>query len=271
MKIALDHLGWLAPDVHRLVAVFTALGFRVVGPVPLQAGVASHPDVQWSAHVMFRDTYLELTSVSAAAADNPLQRWRTSPAGVRLVVLRTGDADAMQARLAAAGWRVTDVQHAQRRLAYGGQGVARFRWFGLRGEPLPGTLAAWVQHLDREALFDASVSVQPNTVHGIEALHHAAGQWPDALADENAGNVELRRFDPVQRDASAVTGVDFVALDLDACARAMRSAGVPFSQQREYLQVSADDAAGTLLRFREAAPAAPSARPPAGGSTGPSD
>jgi hypothetical protein len=271
MKIALDHLGWLGPDVRRLVDVFEALGFRVLGPVPLHSGATTGPAVQWSAHVMFRDTYLELTSVSAAAADNPLQRWRASPAGVRLVVLRTSDAAASHATLAAAGWQVTGVQHAQRRLAYGKQGVARFRWFGLRDEPLPGVLAAWVQHLDREALFDASVSAQPNTVHGIEALHHGAGRWPDALAEEIAGNVELHRDDAGHPDGSAVTGVDFVAHDLDACARAMSAAGVPFRRQREYLQVSADDAAGTLLRFREAAPAAPSARPPAGDSTGPGD
>lgn len=256
MKIALDHLGWLGPDVRRLVAVFTALGFRVLGPVPLQAGEARHPDSQWSAHVMFRDTYLELTSVSEGAVGNPLHRWRADPPCVRLVLLRAVDAAAERARLAAAGLPVRDVQHAERRLVYGAGGVARFRWFGLGDESVPGTVVAWVQHLDRETLFDTSVVDQPNTVFGIEAVHCVGEPWPEALNDEVAGNVELGRSAEAQPPACAIVGVDFVAHDLDACARAILRGGVPFSETGRYLEVSAANAAGTRLRFRAAGTAA---------------
>ena len=263
MKIALDHLGWLGPDVRRLVDVFEALGFRVLGPVPLHSGATTGPAVQWSAHVMFRDTYLELTSVSEGAVGNPLYRWRSDPPCVRLVLLRAVDAAAERARLAASGLPVRDVQHAERRLVYGARGVARFRWFGLGDDsvpgtefPVPGTVVAWVQHLDRETLFDTSVVDQPNTVFAIEAVHCVGEPWPDALTDEVAGNVELRRSAEARPAACAIVGVDFVAHDLDACARALRSGGVPFSETGGYLEVSAADAAGARLRFRAAASAA---------------
>lgn len=256
MRIALDHLGWLGPDLQRLVAVFQGLGFRVLGPVPLQSGAARHPDAQWSAHVMFRDTYLELTALSADAVGHPLHRWRAEPPAVRLVLLRAYDAAAEHARLAATGWQLSEVQHAERRLAYGAQGVARFRWFGLREEPWPGTLLAWVEHLDRAALFDPDVTVQPNTVYAIEAVHLAGAAWPAALADEDAGNVELRHDRAAGRANAAVAGVDFLVGDLDACAQAMRRGGVSFTADRDCLEVPADAVGGARLRFRAPADAA---------------
>lgn len=257
MKIALDHLGWLGPDVHRLVSVFEGLGFRVLGPVPLQSGAAGGPEVQWSAHVMFRDTYLELTSLSAEAARHPLYRWRADPPRVRLVLLRASDADAERSRLAASGWRLSEVQHAERRLAYGARGVARFRWFGVDDHsvpgtefPVPGTVVAWVQHLDREAVFDRNVIEQPNTVYAVEAVHWAGAGWPAALAGEDAGNVELCRDAGHAGTTGVVAGVDFLVRDLDACARALNASGTPFMEEGRCLQVPPDAACGTRLRFR---------------------
>lgn len=260
MRIALDHLGWLGPDVDGMAAVFERLGFRVLGPVPLEHGAAKGPSAQWSAHVMFQDSYLELTSLSAAAVDHPLHGWRTNPPAVRLVLLRAADAAAERARVAAAGWPAGELRHAERRLTYGSRGVARFRWFSLEENsvpgtefPGPGTLVAWVQHLDRELVFDPGVRSHPNTVWAIEAVHCSGRPWPAALADEDAGNVELLATIGDPR-ASGVTGVDFLVRDLEACVRAMRSGGIPFANVGGVLEVSADVACGARLRFR--APAA---------------
>lgn len=244
--------------------MFEALGFRVLGPVPLHSGTTPSPAVQWSAHVMFRDTYLELTSVSEGAVGNPLHRWRTDPPCVRLVLLRAADAHAERARLATAGLLVRDVHHAERRLLYGAGGVARFRWFGLGEDsvpgtefPVPGTVVAWVQHLDREALFDPDVIEQPNAAYAIEAVHCAETDWPAALADEDTGNVELCCGAERAGATGAVVGVDFLVRDIEACARALSASGTPFKYAAGCVEVSPDVACGTRLRFRAAASAAP--------------
>jgi hypothetical protein len=257
VRIALDHLGWLGPDVDGMTAVFGRLGFRVLGPAPLRHGVSTGPAAQWSAHVMFRDTYLELTSLSAAAVDHPLYRWRTDPPAVRLVLLGAVDAMAERARATTAGWCVSELQHAERRLEYGAQRVARFRWFGL-GEnsvpgtefPAPGTLVAWVQHLDREFVFDPGVRSHPNTALAIEAVHRSGRPWPAALADEAAGSVELVQCDGGPCASGAIAGVDFLVRDLHACARAMRDGGISFTNVDGALEVPADIACGARLRFR---------------------
>lgn len=201
---------------------------------------------------MFRDTYLELTSVADGAVGNSLHRWRADPPCVRLVLLRAVDAGAERARLASAGLPVRDVQHAERRLIYGAGGVARFRWFD--SDSVPGTVVAWVQHLDREALFDPDVIDQPNTAYAIEAVHCAATDWPAVLADEDTGNVELC-YDASRAAATGtVVGVDFLVRDIEACARALSASGTPFKHEAGFVEVSPDVACGTRLRFR--APAA---------------
>ena len=77
MRLDVDHIGILGADIDALVDEFRGLGFSIVGPAELtaidadgtQRGLGQH-----SAHIMFADTYIELTSVV-----EPLPIWDPDP------------------------------------------------------------------------------------------------------------------------------------------------------------------------------------------------
>jgi hypothetical protein len=167
MRLPLDHLGLLCRDLDNTVAGWRSLGFEVSDPVVLDPGNGSSQGRQRSAHVTFQHHYLELSCVTDARPEHPLYRWTGEPDAARILVLACTDAEAKRAAIKSQGFSVSPV-HEARRAA--GNGEARFRWFGLEGEPVPGTLTAWVQHLTPELVFAPAGHRHPNGVIGLRTL-----------------------------------------------------------------------------------------------------
>jgi hypothetical protein len=251
MRIPLDHIGYLGPDTEMLVATFRRLGFRTVGPSALATDSEHLPGepVQRSAHIMFADSYIELTSVQPCPPGHHLAPYQRGRPAVSLLVLKAADAEREAGDLAEAGVAVSAVSEASRRLDYGERATARFLWFSILEDPLPGTLTAFVEHLTREAVFNPEVAVHPNTVTGIDALRHRPGALPDFLAGDEESSIELIESGE-GASGNFINGVDLRAHDLGACEDLLRAKDVPYVRDSGCLRVGAEHAAGATLRIR---------------------
>lgn len=248
MNIALDHLGFLGQEIHAMVARFQAMGFRIVGPAPLDPGTGTDANAQQSAHVMFNDRYIELTAAPNCPPGHHLAPFKGLSAGIRLLVLTCEDADAQRRRGLASGLHAGEVHEASRRLAYGSGATARFRWFGLKKECLPGTLTGWVQHLTPEQVFDPVAMDHPNTVTGIEAvLFHRAALPPQLRSTSGVGVVEVEHLAP----DPFVGGLLLAAADLGRCREVLSENRVPHADRGGELRIAARDALGAELRIRQ--------------------
>lgn len=251
MNIGLDHLGILGHDIQSMVARFRALGFQVVGPAPLDPGTGADVQAQQSAHVMFAGSYIELTAAPDCPPDHHLAPFRDLAPGIRLLVLGCGDAEAERLRVQASGLLPTAVHEARRQLAYGEGETARFRWFGLQKECLPGVLTGWVQHLSRAVVFDPGVMAHPNTVTGIEAVLVHDAELPPQLAAPCDG-IEVRQDAGLEPDPFA-GGLALTASDLDRCRQVLAENRVTCEDHGFELRIAARDALGAELRIRQAA------------------
>jgi hypothetical protein len=249
VKIPLDHVGYTGPDIGRLAAAFRTLGFIVTGPEVLHTSSSSplaSNAVQRSAHVLFDETYIELTSVDPCPADHHLAPFQGPESAIRLLVLATGNARQRAEMLSRAGLPSSGVSEASRRLDYGECGTARFRWFSLKGQPIPHTLTACVEHRTREAVFHDEVRGHPNTISRILALHHRPGSVPVALRQGSGPKIELRESEAASSNAF-FTGLTLQAEDLQTCTRIMRDNGVSCVVEPGRLKVPASEAAGAFL------------------------
>jgi hypothetical protein len=249
MNIALDHLGILGADIHAMVAGFRALGFHVVGPAPLDPGTGADVQAQQSAHVMFADSYIELTAAPDCPPEHHLAPFIGLAPGIRLLVLACTDAEAERLRVQAAGLRPTAVHQASRQLAYGGGATAQFRWFGLERECLPGVLTGWVQHLTRAEVFDAAVMDHPNTVTDVEAVLFHDADLPPQLAAARGG-IEARQEDGLEPDP-LIGGLVLAAADLGRCRQVLEDQRVPCGDRGDSLHIAARDAFGAELWIRQ--------------------
>lgn len=163
--LRVDHVGIVVHDLAAEVAAWRARGFTVSEPVPLMGSDASGRPVplgQSSAHVVFANAYVELSSPHSGA-NNHLEPFLARGEGVRILVLATAGADAARTRLAVRWPAVAPVMAASRAVMI--EGTAReaaFRWFPLPFDIVPGVLSAVVEHLTPESVFHASLSRHAN-------------------------------------------------------------------------------------------------------------
>jgi hypothetical protein len=165
----IDHVGLVVRDAAAEAARWREQGFLVSAPTALHAtsdGVR-RPLGQVSAHVVFENGYVEISS-PVAGAGNHLDPYLALGEGVRIVVHAAADIRAAHdaappgtppPRLASRIVRLPD-----------GDVEARFAWFPLGVPTWPGTLTAIVAHLDRAAVFHAALAAHPNGLRRIEAL-----------------------------------------------------------------------------------------------------
>ena len=185
MKLPLDHVGVLGPDIRALVEEFRDLGFNVVGPEELKAVDADGVERslnQHSAHVMFADSYIELTSVTRATPDHHLAAYLRPPWGLRLLILGSDDIDSSRARAESNGLAPGAVQHAQREIQYGSGGTARFRWFALPSEGGGEALVACAQHDTPERVFQPVACAHRNSATTITTLYARDSETTALLA-----------------------------------------------------------------------------------------
>jgi hypothetical protein len=193
--LPIDHVGLVVHDLPAEVAAWRAAGFQVSDPVPLMGSGpdgASRPLGQASAHVVFSNGYVELSSPTPGSG-NHLEPYLAQGEGVRILVLAAGDAEGARQRLMALWPTLADVREASRRVAVGAtESVALFRWFPLPQDVMPGVLTAVVEHGSRDLVLHPSLVAHPNGLSRIggviargrardlERLPALAGAPPDA-------------------------------------------------------------------------------------------
>lgn len=266
LKLPIDHIGILAPEITPLIDEFQRLGFTVVGPKELTA-IDADGNLQglgqYSAHVMFADNYIELTAVEKPTPDHHLADFLSPPWGVRLVLLGSEDIQQSRASCVKNGMNPFPVQAAARELDYLDGVSARFEWFGLPHTDWPECLTAFVQHHSREQVFDTNVCRHANGAIGLSRLtfnrkvpkrfSKLLGS-EDAHSDESKHLVELCESDradgdgPEAQSVTPICGVDIAVADLALTERLVTDAGFdPVGNERE---VRVRLQSNTLIRFR---------------------
>lgn len=187
--IAVDHIGVVVRDLGREIAAWRALGFQVSDPVPLMGrddkGRAV-PLGQSSAHIVFANAYVELSS-PVPGSGNHLERYLALGDGVRILVLAADDAGAARAAIAPRWPDVAAPRDATRAIEIAGRGdVARFAWFPLPFDVIPGVLSAVVQHLTPELVFHPSLVAHANGARRIDRF----------VVEGRAGELVLPRMPP---------------------------------------------------------------------------
>lgn len=169
INLPLDHVGILCADLGTTISSFRSLGFDVQGPERLQMGAGQH-FTQQSAHIVFENTYIELTSINGDAREHPVAPWLASGDGLRLLILNTQDIVAAHADADAKGLSPSAVQQASRIVPYGDRGEARFSWVSLRAGAFPEAVVGFVQHQTPERVFAPEAKRHVNGAIEIERL-----------------------------------------------------------------------------------------------------
>lgn len=262
-RLNLDHVGVLGADVEALAGQWRRLGFQVVGPAELK-GVddegRSRSLRQSSAHVMFADHYVELTSVTPPAPGHHLERFLGEPAGLRLLILRSSDIEADQQRCGQDGLLPGPVADASRQISYGSGGSARFRWFALDADRFPEALVCFAQHCTPELVFNGQVAQHPNGVVGLRTLWLAGPRLPQrylALAEPGQGlTLEARpaqwladALNAQPQDQPPLVAMTAAASDLDRVEAELESHGVPFHRGGGQLRVAPAHCGGVAMVF----------------------
>lgn len=255
IALDIDHVGLVGPDIHRTVAEFRALGFRVTDPVEL---MGAGPDGQeksldqQSAHFIFGSTYVEISEVTRPGPNHHLAAWLDGEPAIRILILRAADIDAAREQALASGQNPTAVGRASRVLHYAGGAAARFRWLALPPKSFPEALCGYVQHLTPELVFFKEMNAHPNGAVELTGMTLEAADADDAARrfgllgrPDAPERLEIRQ---AEGGASAFSILHLRTRSLDQTAGALHAAGKPF--RREAARLTAP-APGVLLQFSE--------------------
>lgn len=179
--LMVDHIGVVVHDLAAEVMAWRNLGFAVSDPVALMAVDAagrSAPLGQASAHVVFENCYVELSSPDPGSG-NHLESYLAHGEGVRILVLATGNAVSARDALRRSFADMPEARLATRDVVIDGIAqTARFLWFPLPVDIVPITLSAVVQHLTPDLVFHPSLIAHPNGARRISGVR-ATGRISD--------------------------------------------------------------------------------------------
>lgn len=252
MRLPLDHVGIYGSDIHALRRAFTRLGFKVSKPVKLHAGTGDQEGEQLSAHIMFPDSYIELTSLRQGPEGHHLAAFANQVDAVRILVLACEDANAERQRLVSAGLTVSSVFDASRPLEHKPGLEAHFRWFSLQSPALQGTLTAWVEHRSRAEVFHPTLTTHPNSATGIFGLKTPHSAWPEPLLEAQSGtDLELR---PDSRSDASINGLTIGVKRLADCTAVLEHNGIAWQKPRSTVCIDEPPIPGMSLEFSEWTP-----------------
>ena len=174
MKLsAIYHLGVVGRDIAAMTAVYTRLGFTPTDPVPLM-GLADGQPVplgQESAHLIFADSYVELSGVTSTDPKHHLAPWLCRREGLHILALGSADADLSHKALISVGLDVPDVQEASRTVTYGTRhGDAKFKWFKAPNSMAGEGFVCMVEQLTPDLVFQPPAEGHPNGAHGVAGV-----------------------------------------------------------------------------------------------------
>lgn len=188
-QMRLDHLGLVSRQLEPLLSGAVGLGFQPTRPEELMAAGPTGPVPleQSSAHLVFGNTYVELTAVRSHSPAHHLAPWLARREGLLILAFGTEDLAEARRRSLEAGYSPGPVAGASRRVTYGLRaGEARFEWFMLDSESTPEALVCFVRHLTPEVVFQSEVQQHPNGARDIEGVVLVTDQ-PLTLAGRYAG------------------------------------------------------------------------------------
>ena len=269
LYLPVDHLGIAARHLPPLLQAYTRLGFRVTRPDVLAARNAGGQLVelgQHSAHIIFADTYLELTAVPGALRGHHLEHYLKRFNGLHILALKTCDAAASHARLRQTPLPPLPLQRAARQVDYrigdrGRAGEARFSWFQLAPEAFPEGLVCYVQHHTRDIVFQSAVMDHPNGAVGLAGCNiitstpQAARERFEPLAGADGGELPVGFLSGCDHGGSltapdpSLFEMGFAVKDLEHTAQLLSDARVDCSRHGNRLWVPADSAGGCAVWF----------------------
>lgn len=259
-KLPVDHVGILARSIEDLTTAYQKLGFNIIGPAPLVAvdkEGESKSLGQSSAHIMFADTYIELTTVTdPAPPHHHLYRFLSGPFGLRLIILRTDDIDQITEMSA------TSVQKASREILYGEPGTAYFRWLSLPDEIYEEALVGFVEHQTPDKVFQSCVAKHTNTAVGFSYLILRGDQIPKRYLDlksEDGISLEARSAQDIEQELglepknhAPFVAIGILVQNIKECEKNLINNNVDYHKKQGALCVSPKDAAGIALYFHQA-------------------
>jgi catechol 2,3-dioxygenase-like lactoylglutathione lyase family enzyme len=173
-ETTIDHIGLVGRDIAAMVSAFRRLGFTVTNPVQLtQPGPDGNPIPlgQLSAHVIFPDTYLELTAVEKPGQGNHLDPWLARHEGLHIMAFRSENAAQSWDDMAAFGVVMPPLRAASREVKSGGvTGIADFRWFQIPESISREGFACVVEHQTPELVFIKSMTRHDNGATGLRGV-----------------------------------------------------------------------------------------------------
>jgi hypothetical protein len=170
---AIDHLGVVGRDITALITAYTRLGFTPTDPVPLMGmkDGAPVPLGQESAHLIFADSYVELSGVTSTDPGHHLAPFLARYHGLHILALGTGDAAASHAALTAQGFETPPVQNAGRHVDYGTRhGDAAFKWFKAPEALGEEAFVCLVEQVTPELVFQPPADGHPNGANGVSGV-----------------------------------------------------------------------------------------------------
>lgn len=173
LSLPLDHIGITGFDMDALIKCYGQLGFQITPRNKLMGRDSSGNTIdlgQESAHIMFADSYVELTAVTGNLNGHHLADYLAQFTGLQIIALATHDAESTWRKLGNSASDISPPQEAQREVLYGNGGVAQFRWFQIMKQSFPAALICYVEQVTPEVVFQPAVSVHANGVMGIKTL-----------------------------------------------------------------------------------------------------
>ncbi|MEQ9112198.1 MAG: VOC family protein [Rhodospirillaceae bacterium] len=170
---AIDHLGVVGRDITKMTAAYARLGFQPTAPEPLMGVVEGQlvPLGQDSAHLIFKDSYIELTGVTSTDPAHHLAPWLGRHEGLHILAFSSSDAQASHAALTSQGLEVPAVQSAGRYVRSGQHhGDAKFKWFKAPDALGEEGFVCLVEQITPELVFQPPTQGHPNGAIGVAGV-----------------------------------------------------------------------------------------------------
>ena len=262
-----------------MTAAYTRLGFQPTTPVPLMGVVEDKavPLGQDSAHLIFKDSYVELSGVTSTDPAHHLAPWLARHEGLHILAFGSVDAQVSHAALTNQGLDVPAVQTAGRHVSYGQHhGEAKFKWFKAPDALGDEGFVCLVEQITPELVFQPPAMGHPNGAIGVVGVSVLAENVAEAVArfasypDGRTSAKNTVTFDQQTltfvdnagfRDAypgidtltaPALAGFTVSVADLEVTRALLESNGVAVHSIGQKIWVLPSDACGAIVEFSAA-------------------
>ena len=266
IRVHIDHVGIVGTDLARLIDAYKRLGFHVTPSQELlgkDADGHDQPLGQQSAHIMFADTYIELTAPTGTNPANHLYPYLEHHEGMHILALASEDCTHTHTRTLEAGLHPSSIQEASREVIYGTPGQARFEWFGFAPDDFPEGLVCYVEHLTPDIVFQKDVMSHANGASALRSVlvAHTEDRAQHYPGDDNTDTTlviaQSQDIESAYPGSVNITGPYLAGLliavdDIDITKKHFKSQHIPYSESSNTeIWLDAEFSGGPLLVFSQ--------------------